>query len=59
MSTMSFLRNVNIKKPEKVAALIGALEKSAQEPEREVKIDHSVREVRGEEVKKFMDKIKW
>lgn len=59
MSTMSFLRNVNIKRRKKVATLIGALEKSTQEPEREVKIDRSVREVRGEEVKKFMDKIKW
>lgn len=59
MSTMSFLRNVNIKKPKKVAALVGALEKSSQEPEREVKIDRPVREVRGEDVKKFMDKIKW
>lgn len=59
MSAMSFLRNVNIKGSKKVAALVNALEKSAAEPKREVKFSRPVIEVRGDDVKKLLDKVKW
>lgn len=59
MSTMSFLRNVNIKTPKKIKKLVDALEKSAAETQREVKFSRPVREPNGEELKKILDKVKW
>lgn len=61
MSTMSFLRNITIKKPRQAEKLARALEQAeaAAELKHEVKMSRPVREVRGDEVKNFLKKVKW
>ena len=49
MSTISFLRDFELKDAKQVAALVDALERSKAQPKREVKLSQPVCEVRGEE----------
>lgn len=59
MSTISFLRDFELKDAKQVAALVDALERSKAQPKREVKLSQPVREVRGEELAALLPKIKW
>lgn len=59
MSTMSFLRKMKIKNPRQAEKLVDALERSENEPKREVKFSRPVREVRGEQVKELLAKAEW
>ena len=56
MSTSSFLQSVRITDPKKAELLIDTLERAMNEPPR--KIDYTVTEVRGEDVRKIFDNIK-
>lgn len=59
MSTMSLLRNIDIKNRRKATALVEALERAEREPPRRVEISRPVDEVRPKDAKNFLAKVKW
>lgn len=59
MSTMSLLRNIDIKSRRKATALVEALERSEREKPHRVEISRPVNEVSVEQAKEFLAKVKW
>lgn len=59
MATSSFLRNVNITTKRQAQRLVEALEKAEQQRGEDVKMSRPVHDVRREQAKDFLAKIKW
>ena len=58
MATKSFLKNINIKTARQAYNLVEALEKAEKYHGESVKMQRSVSEVKPEELKDFISKIK-
>ena len=57
MATKSFLKNVNIKGKKNVRCLVDALEKSEKFQSEPVVMSRPVRELRGDELHGFLEKL--
>ena len=59
MATQSFLKNLNLRSREKVRKLVNALEMSEKNSDRQVTMQKSVSELKGEKAKEVARKIRW